>query len=315
MNVTLWVDSHSALSLNSGEEKLDDVLVMSIERGPLAFITIKGEWLLSSVGSSLDLLCRIVKPIREYDLQEVRDLTRAGWSTQGVDAPPAVVVRRSSRIDAFEGLTPDPPPASPTSHISSIPKEIWRLVDFIYRFGLLDSEALFTSAGDPQTRAYFRECLDCGLEFDLCLLLEEEVREEEQVKTVEDVTNGVKDLEVLQTGTTASIMTREEIQKPRRLGRLSSLSSACSTLLCYLAALPEPVIPRSLSRRCLQEGSQSLVAAKQVLKSAPPLHYNLFVYIVSFLKEMIGARGGVAGHSLELGTCVSLFVFYFWYGC
>lgn len=307
MNVTLWVDGHSVLPLNSGEDKLDDVLVMSIERGPLTFLTIKGEWLLSSVGSSLDLLCRIVKPIREYDHGEVKELIRAG-STKGVDtrnghsAPPPVVVVRSSRIDASEGLTPDPPAASPKSHIYSIPKEIWQLVDFIYRFGLLDSEALFTSAGDPQTKAYFRECLDCGIEFDLCLLLEE--KEEETRVNMKEVTNGVKDLGTGESPTSTN--TRKETQKPRRLGRLSSLSSACSTLLCYLAALPEPVIPFALYRRCIQDGSQSLVAAKQVLKLAPPLHYNLFVYLVSFLKEIIGARGGVAGHSLHLGMCTYL---------
>jgi hypothetical protein len=226
-------------------------------------------------------------------MDEIKELVRG----QGATSP----IRSRSRIDASEGLTPDPPVASPTSHLFSIPKEIWRLVDFIYRFGLLDSELLFTSSGDAQTRAYLRECLDCGIEFDLCLLLQEEEED-----SVEDISQGVKDIS---QGVKDLKTDGQESLKPRRLGRLSALSSACSTLLVYLSSLSEPVIPYSLYRRCTSEGTQSLSSAKQVLRSAPPLHYNLFIYLVSFLKELVGVRGSVAGHALHLGNVLDV-----WHG-
>ncbi|RKP16822.1 DNase I-like protein, partial [Rozella allomycis CSF55] len=47
-----------------------------------------------------------------------------------------------------------------------IPKEIWRMVDYIYNFGL-KTEGLFTIPGEQGMVDYIRECLDTGEPFNL----------------------------------------------------------------------------------------------------------------------------------------------------
>lgn len=63
------------------------------------------------------------------------------------------------------------------------------------------------------------------------------------------------------------------------------------TLLRFLESLPEPVIPFALQPRCLEAasvlGTVGLDACKASLTFLPNTHFNVFLYVVSFLKEVV----------------------------
>ena len=65
-----------------------------------------------------------------------------------------------------------------------------------------------------------------------------------------------------------------------------SVHSLAETLIRFLESLAEPVIPFAMCAKCL-ENSASQVACKQLLAQLPPAHYNAFVYIVAFLRELL----------------------------
>lgn len=66
----------SVTLLNSGEDSIEDILVLHLDRGKDYFITISGNYLPSCFGTSLDTLCRMKKPIREIPITKLIDLVR-----------------------------------------------------------------------------------------------------------------------------------------------------------------------------------------------------------------------------------------------
>lgn len=66
----------SVTLLNSGEDSIEDILVLHLDRGKDYFITISGNYLPSCFGTSLETLCRMKKPIREIPITKLIDLVR-----------------------------------------------------------------------------------------------------------------------------------------------------------------------------------------------------------------------------------------------
>ena len=62
-----------------------------------------------------------------------------------------------------------------------------------------------------------------------------------------------------------------------------SIHSVCESLLRLLDSLAEPVIPFSVYQRCLD--ASSYFESKQILSSLKTVNYNVFYYIISFLRE------------------------------
>uniref|UniRef100_A0A4W3HPK9 phosphoinositide 5-phosphatase n=1 Tax=Callorhinchus milii TaxID=7868 RepID=A0A4W3HPK9_CALMI len=65
ISLEVYVSKDSVTMLNSGEDKIEDILVLHLDRGKDYFITIGGNYLPSCFGTSLETLCRMKKPIRE----------------------------------------------------------------------------------------------------------------------------------------------------------------------------------------------------------------------------------------------------------
>ena len=57
-------------------------------------------------------------------------------------------------------------------------------------------------------------------------------------------------------------------------------------LVRFLESLAEPVIPTSVYKECIQS-SGSYAQCKQVVASLPPVHYNVFYYLMAFLRELL----------------------------
>lgn len=70
----VYVSKDSVTLLNSGEDSIEDILVLHLDRGKDYFITISGNYLPSCFGTSLDTLCRMKKPIREIPVTKLIDL-------------------------------------------------------------------------------------------------------------------------------------------------------------------------------------------------------------------------------------------------
>ncbi|EFC42384.1 phosphatidylinositol polyphosphate 5-phosphatase [Naegleria gruberi] len=122
IKVTISVSTQKALKLLSGEDKIDDILILHLKNGRDHFISITGTYIQSCFGSTLDKLvkqkCPVLKSESDVELSSFdKDL--------------------------------------------KIPKELWRLIDLIYHNGMKE-EGLFKYSGAAREVHYIRQCLDEG---------------------------------------------------------------------------------------------------------------------------------------------------------
>ncbi|KAJ3161478.1 hypothetical protein HDU86_007260 [Geranomyces michiganensis] len=338
INITILVDNATVSALNSTADTLDDILILHTENGKDHFLSVSGNWLPSCFGTKLEALCKFTRPVREWTLSERKTMFlspvaigEAGPSEDGTFA------ERAAPPDE-DGLSPDPPSLDADNRFS-IPYQLWRLVDFLFRYGM-DVDNLFTSGGDPAIEEYIRECLDTGVQFDMPVLLldpetsgsgspedddepddGEETPPEElsrigSVATDLDAGSGSRtptdkrvsvhiDVDTLlanvQTthpktllglGSTATLersgtAATASVPLPRGRGRAVAVASMAETLIKFLDGLEESVVPTSMSLRCTQEGYLTFVAARQTVMRLPTTSYNVFKYVVKFLRAVV----------------------------
>ncbi|XP_005098372.1 inositol polyphosphate 5-phosphatase OCRL isoform X2 [Aplysia californica] len=137
VQVEVYVEKNSAARLNCGEENLEDILVLHLTGGKDSFITVSGNYLISSFGSSIEALVQMHGPIREVPVASLIEIEQPG---------------SLSRVD----ITQD------GGRLYMVPKEIWKLVDFLHKYGL-DKKDLFQQPGRTSEIQLIRDCLDTGL--------------------------------------------------------------------------------------------------------------------------------------------------------
>jgi hypothetical protein len=120
---TIKIDKKTAFNFNSKKEKIDDILVLHIEGSKDFFIDIKGEWQQTSFGMNLQTLSKIFDPIRY-----AKDFS-----------------------------------IYPIKNQTTIPKELWRLIDYIFKNGI-DEYNIFLETGDEGEMIAIREALDTNSE-------------------------------------------------------------------------------------------------------------------------------------------------------
>ncbi|KAH9266737.1 hypothetical protein BASA84_000989 [Batrachochytrium salamandrivorans] len=332
IDITILVDKVAASKLNAGKDHLEDILILHTENGKDHFLTLSGKWLPSSFGNPLGVLCRLARPIRSCSLAELcalyEDVEKAKSSQNGKSTLASSIGSVSESVaDAEFGHdgeitydSPSPTPPVPLFNRLSFPRELWRIIDFIYKFGM-DVDNLFLSTGDPSVTEYFRECLDTGVEFNLTVLLGDAVEEDIEAascgspdehlphpcvdETLEQTTAPVDEAsmskqvnieDLLSNLSKANLTITPHVKLPRPRGRAISVHSAAETLLRLLEALPEPIIPTFLHRRCILEGYLTFAAARQIVQFLPKDHYNAFMYTTCFLREVLvnyRGRGGL----------------------
>lgn len=109
VKITVYVDKESARALNSGEDKLEDILVLHLEGGKDFFVSVSGNYIPSVFGSSIEALVRMYGPIREVPVATLVDL---------------------------EHINPLTPSTSSNAEPLDIPKELWLLIDHLFKFGM-----------------------------------------------------------------------------------------------------------------------------------------------------------------------------------
>lgn len=74
VELELFVNKSTATRLNSGEDKLEDILVLHLDRGKDYFLPVSGNYLPSCFGSPLQSLCYMREPIQEMLPETIREL-------------------------------------------------------------------------------------------------------------------------------------------------------------------------------------------------------------------------------------------------
>uniref|UniRef100_A0A673MRG7 phosphoinositide 5-phosphatase n=1 Tax=Sinocyclocheilus rhinocerous TaxID=307959 RepID=A0A673MRG7_9TELE len=124
IDLEVFVNRSTAPELNSGQQQLEDILVLHLDRGKDYFISVTGNYLPSCFGSSLSTLCLLREPIQDMPLETIRD-------NPETDKP------------------------------QEIPKEIWMMVDHLFR-NAKKQEELFQQPGLRSEFEEIRDCLDTG---------------------------------------------------------------------------------------------------------------------------------------------------------
>uniref|UniRef100_A0A7M4FSE1 phosphoinositide 5-phosphatase n=1 Tax=Crocodylus porosus TaxID=8502 RepID=A0A7M4FSE1_CROPO len=107
VELEMFVNKSTATNLNSGEDKLEDILVLHLDRGKDYFLSVTGNYLPSCFGSPIHTLCYMRDPIQDMSAESIRDLTLMPLHMSG---------------EAFQSEKP-----------LEIPKELWMMVDHLYR--------------------------------------------------------------------------------------------------------------------------------------------------------------------------------------
>uniref|UniRef100_A0A8C2T0R2 phosphoinositide 5-phosphatase n=1 Tax=Coturnix japonica TaxID=93934 RepID=A0A8C2T0R2_COTJA len=138
ISLDVYVSKDSVTLLNSGEDKIEDILVLHLDRGKDYFLTISGSYLPSCFGTSLEALCRMRQPIREVPVTKLIDLEKSVLQISFLNSE-----------DASEMPL-------------QMPKEIWLLVDHLYKHAC-HQEDLFQTPGMQEELQQIIDCLDTSI--------------------------------------------------------------------------------------------------------------------------------------------------------
>ncbi|XP_052827352.1 inositol polyphosphate 5-phosphatase OCRL isoform X2 [Octopus bimaculoides] len=136
VELEVYVDEETVSKLNSHEDKIEDILVLHLIGGKDCFITVSGNFIPTSFGSSIEALIQMQQPIREVPVAQLIDLEQPG-SLKDVDI------------------------AATGGRLYAVPKEIWRLIDHLFKYGR-SQEDLFKQDGLNTEIYQIRDCLDAG---------------------------------------------------------------------------------------------------------------------------------------------------------
>ena len=140
VTLEVLVDKTTAWSLNSGLDTLYDILVLHLEGGKDIFITVSGQYHKSCFGCSIEALIHMHQPVGQAQAEHIAQLEKA-----------AALAMAQSNADADS-----------TQPVLAVPKEMWFLLDELYRRGL-DVPGLFEQPGLPAEIAAIRSTLDTSL--------------------------------------------------------------------------------------------------------------------------------------------------------
>uniref|UniRef100_A0A2K6SLH1 phosphoinositide 5-phosphatase n=1 Tax=Saimiri boliviensis boliviensis TaxID=39432 RepID=A0A2K6SLH1_SAIBB len=136
IELELFVNKTTATKLNSGEDKIEDILVLHLDRGKDYFLPVSGNYLPSCFGSPIHTLCYMREPILDLPLETISELTLMPIQTES----------NGSQLE----------------RPLEIPKELWMMVDYLYR-NAVQQEDLFQQPGLRSEFEHIRDYLDTGM--------------------------------------------------------------------------------------------------------------------------------------------------------
>ncbi|KAM9066992.1 inositol polyphosphate 5-phosphatase OCRL-like [Sarcophilus harrisii] len=130
--LSVYVNKDSVPVLSSGEDSIKDILILHVDQGKDYFLTISGTYLRSCCGTSLETLCQLRRPIQEVPISKLIDL-------------------EMTSLEESVGEKP-----------LQIPKELWLLVDHLYKHAC-DQKDLFQTPGSQKEVQQIIDCLDTSI--------------------------------------------------------------------------------------------------------------------------------------------------------
>jgi len=141
-------------------KRLEETVLLRIENSPqdgvvpMKFVVVTAKYVISCFGNKIENLVKYRKPIRY--IEDINDdemkLSEKKPRTKQADNGAS-----GSMVDADEYTTS-------IESTLSIPKELWRLIDHLYKYGM-DCESIFIQRGINTEISEIRECLDTGKAF------------------------------------------------------------------------------------------------------------------------------------------------------
>ncbi|KAE9097069.1 Type II inositol 1,4,5-trisphosphate 5-phosphatase [Phytophthora fragariae] len=229
IRITAQVDESVAHGLTSGEETLDDTMILRVENGRDYFLVVSGQYANSCFGSSLEQLVSCSEPIRQAKFTAAQSPAASVFS---------VWVGGATGVDANSLISPQtsnvPPTPTTASDSQKVPKELWRMVNDIYE-NYMQEKNLFVEAGGKAEIVQLREALDTGAPL------------------------------------------------PTHSGY-----STAELLVRWLQALRQSVVPdEALAAAVASTNGNMAQGCRALLDALPPVRYNVVVYLVSFLREVL----------------------------
>lgn len=134
------MNKSTATHLNSGEDQLEDVLVLHLDQGKDYFLSVTGNYLPSCFGTPIHALIHMRQPIQDMLPETIRKLVRSSCHdtallpcdtpicarTKALIAHVAVFIQTLMPLWSGEDSFWDEKPLD-------LPKELWMMVDHLYR--------------------------------------------------------------------------------------------------------------------------------------------------------------------------------------
>lgn len=174
IHLAVMVNNESAPVLNTGKETMEDILIIHLEHGKDYFLSVVGSYIRTCFGNSLEWLSRLDRPIRLWDpaeneddddddtstiydpytvlgnkssMSSIKDSTVTAYDASATETSRQVKSVKSSDTLSETGSIATglakarisderkPRRRSQTIRQLSLPKDLWRIVDFIYKYG------------------------------------------------------------------------------------------------------------------------------------------------------------------------------------
>ncbi|XP_075752720.1 inositol polyphosphate 5-phosphatase OCRL isoform X1 [Pelodiscus sinensis] len=146
ISLDVYVSKDSVTLLNSGEDRIEEILVLHLDRGKDYFLTVSGSYLPSCFGTSLEALCRMRRPIREVPVTKLVDLGEDSFLEKEKS------LLQMGPSDSEDG----------SERPLQVPKEIWLLVDHLFK-NACHQEDLFQTPGMQEELQQIIDCLDTSI--------------------------------------------------------------------------------------------------------------------------------------------------------
>jgi phosphatidylinositol-bisphosphatase len=280
IGVHCFIDTLTAHRLNSGKEGLDDLLVLRVEGGIDHYIAVAGHYLRSSYGMSVQELVLTAVPARETLLPPAR---AADGKEVVMSTPASTTGGEVDSLAAF--LSPGDTPGGATSASSG---------------GVLDTPTTDNNGGNNpnQTRMSIPKELWRLVDHLWSAGAGGALRERDLFTSATDSNTPPQQL-VLEVSSV-----REALDTGVDLPSCSP-HSIVSALASFLVALPRPLIPPELCPQAHVEPADLRAWSRAFLQALPALSYNTFVYLLSFLREVLTqARFNRTSPTLLAAFCV-----------
>ena len=255
------MDILTAHRLNAGRESLEDVIIVRVEGGVDSYIAVSGNYLRSSYGMSLQELVLTQVPARDTLLPPARSKLHE-VKPSFVPQPPSTQGSEEVLLDFGTSASPDnlaTPPVPPVAQresthsptMSSPSSAKMSVPKELWR--LVDDLWSAGAGGALKERDLFSF-------YDSHTLNRDVVIEVSNIR------------EALDTGADLPSCSPQSI---------------IAAIFGMLLALPKPLLPPELCPQSHIDPSQMRPWSRAFLRSLPPLCYNVFVYILSFLREVL----------------------------